>query len=512
MLNRRDFLAATGMAAAGAMTRRLIAQDIAAKQAASNTIAIDLGRELGSFPHYWENTAGSDRVAVGLREAWRQDLETVHRVAGIRSIRSHGLFNDEMGVCTGIEGHGLQLSFLYIDQVYDKMLEIGVRPFVELSFMPSPLASSGNTMFFYKGNVSPPLKWEYWAQLVQAYTAHCVKRYGIAEVSQWQFEVWNEPNINFWAGTQEQYFELYRQSAQAVKSVDRRLQVGGPSTAQMAWIPELIDYCVRGDVPIDFVTSHIYANDPQQNIFGKDSAYPFEQVMSRALRLTREHIQDSSRPDLPLLITEWSSQNPAFIAHAIKDCAGACQTMSYWTFDNVFEELGPQTQFINSQFGMIGQGGVARPSLHAFELLHRLGEIRLAAGEGPILATRRADGSHALLAWNLVPHKDRGFAEWFEDPLDAARAEIHGRPPLPLRLQLAGRDLPPVATVTTTDPLRGSALLTWEKMGRPQSPTQDQIQQLRTAAKLPEATSIPINSGELVLTLEPNAVVLIELG
>jgi xylan 1,4-beta-xylosidase len=194
-------------------------------------VAVDLDRTIGAFPHYWESVVGSDRTAVAFREQWQQDLVRARQLTGVRAVRCHGLFNDEMGVCNGIGPQGLDLSFLYVSQIYDKLLDLGVRPFVELSFMPTPLSTSRNTLFFYRGNVSPPRKMEYWGQLVQAFTRHCVGRYGLTEVSQWQFECWNEPNIDFWAGTQEEYFEFYRQTALAVKSVSRPSRLRLPVSA-----------------------------------------------------------------------------------------------------------------------------------------------------------------------------------------------------------------------------------------------------------------------------------------
>jgi xylan 1,4-beta-xylosidase len=511
-MDRRTFLAGAGMAVASSMTKNLFGLPRAPEgTGATKSVEIDLSRKTGPFPHYWENAVGSDRTAVGFREQWQQDLAQAHKLTGVKSVRCHGLFDDEMGVCTGIDPRGnLQLSFLYVSQIYDKMLELGVRPFVELSFMPTPLSTSRNTIFFYKGNVSPPKKMEYWGQLVKAFTEHCVKRYGIAEVSQWQFECWNEPNINFWAGTQTEYFELYRHTAIAVKSVDRRIQVGGPATAQVGWVPELIMYCANNNVPLDFVSTHIYASDPQENIFGKAHAYPYEQVMPRAIGQAREQIRSSTMPGLPLLITEWSSQNPAFIAQMIRDCAGLCETMSYWTFDNVFEEGGPVTQFFNG-FGLIGQGGVPRPSFHAFSFLHKLGESRLSTGDGPVLATRRADGSVAILVWNLGPHKGSGFSGFsIIDPIAAARREMDGAQ-LSLTLKLNGAGGLNMARVTTIDMLRGSPLPAWESMGKPQYPSVDEINKLKEAASMPKAEERPLASGELSLQLPASALALIEI-
>jgi xylan 1,4-beta-xylosidase len=510
-MNRRVFL---GTAGAAAMTAAAQSQP----GSKSQRVEVDLSRVTGPFPHYWENTVGSDRTAVAFRSQWQDDLRRVRQLTGMKSVRCHGLFCDEMGVVRAMREAGPEFSFLYIAEVFDKMLELGVRPFVELSFMPSRLASGTRTVFFYRGNITPPAKMEHWTQLVGAFTAQCVKRYGITEVSQWQFECWNEPNLPFfWAGTQEQYFDLYRNTAAAVKAVDRRIPVGGPSTAQVAWLPAFIEYCAAHDAPLDFVSTHIYADDPQQNIFGKANLWPLEQVMPKAFVQCREQIRSSRRPDLPLLITEWASQNPAFIAQMIRDCAGLVDTMSYWTFSNVFEEMGPVTQFFNSTFGMIGQRGVARPSLHAFTLLHRLGERKLFAGDGPILATRRADGSRAILVWNL-PSKLAaqgggipGVAGRAADPLAQARREMQGEP-LTLTLRFTNPGNPARASVTRVDMLRGSALPAWQEMGSPELPAAAEVQKLRQEAELPAAERRPVQKGELTIELPPSGLALIELN
>jgi xylan 1,4-beta-xylosidase len=362
MIDRRKFLAGTGMVAAGAISKRLYAQAGPPSRGADEVLTLDLGNAVGALSHYWETSFGSDRTVVGLRDQWRQDLIRVQRDTGMQSVRCHGLFDDEMGIAAAGAG---KLNFLYVDQIYDFMLDHGVNPFVELSFMPEAFASSGNRIFAYKGNTSPPKRWNDWREMVHAFTDHCVKRYGIAKVSDWKFEVWNEPNIAFWAGTQEEYFELYRQSVEAIKEVDPRLKVGGPSTAQLDWIPDLIHYCVQKGLPLDFVSSHVYPNDPQRHVFGRDNMYSFEQVIPRGVAQVKQQVESSAMPHLPVWITEWSSQNPAFIADTIKNCIGLAEAMSYWTFTNVFEEGGVPSGIFNSTFGLTDQWGIARPSLHA---------------------------------------------------------------------------------------------------------------------------------------------------
>jgi len=113
-------------------------------------------------------------------------------------------------------------------------LKNGVRPFVEISFMPKKLALRQDVHpFWYKQIVSPPKDYTKWDDLMRAFAQHLVDRYGVDEVAQWYFEVWNEPNIDFWTGDPKQatYFELHDHTARALKSVNSRLRVGGPATS-----------------------------------------------------------------------------------------------------------------------------------------------------------------------------------------------------------------------------------------------------------------------------------------
>jgi xylan 1,4-beta-xylosidase len=334
-------------------------------------------------------------------------------------------------------------------------------------------------------------------------------------VGGWKFEVWNEPNIGFWAGSQEEYFELYRQSALAIKSVDKRLQVGGPSTAQLDWIPELIQYCSRRNLPLDFVSSHVYPNDPQKHIFGKDNLYNFEQVIPRGVKQVKEQVESSVMPHLPVWITEWSSQNPAFIADTIKNCAGLVEAMSYWTFSNVFEEGGVPSGLFNNTFGLLDQWGIARPSLHAFSLLRKLGETQLHTGDGPVLATRHADGSLSVLVWNLIPAKDSSALANGNPEAAAAGASHSEGPEMTLTLRLSGLTGRKQVQVSRVGGAIGSAMPAWQAMNAPQYPTPDQIKQLRESAELPKPEILALAAGEpsrFTLTLPPNGVALLEFA
>lgn len=477
--------------------------------ASRHVISVRPTAEAGDLPHFWEECVGSDRAAVGLRQQWLSDLERTKRDVGVKSVRFHGLFNEEMGVWPA---GAKSPNFLYVDTVFDAMLERGIHPLVELSFMPVGLASGTQTAFFYRGNATPPKDMAQWGELVKALATHCIDRYGIEEVAKWNFEVWNEPNLRFfWSGTQQDYFELYKCSAKVLKSINARLRVGGPSTAQTAWIGDMIEFCSAQDVPLDFISTHIYPDDIQSKVFGEGFHYPFEEVIPRALEQVDAKIKTSKLPKLPLYITEWSSQNPAFIAHTMKGCRGLAEVMSYWTFDSVYEELGIAKSFLNNSFGLIGNRGVPRPSFYTFALLHKLGEKQVQCGGGPILATSRPDGSLAIMIWNLIPQTP-GVRSSSGDPAlqTSAQYSTLGKE-TEIVLRIEGEHRHRRGSLTRVDDLNGNFVRAYKEMGSPAYPTTEQIEDLKKKSEpKPEPVALS-RSEELTIVIPANGVALLEL-
>ncbi|MFZ1887477.1 MAG: hypothetical protein WAU33_05550 [Candidatus Binataceae bacterium] len=261
------------------------------------------------FGHFWEHTVGSGHAPLTLRADWQAQLLLSHKELGFEHVRFHALLSEEMEtlIC---EEDKLIDSFFITDQIMDFLLSIGIRPFVEFSFMPKALASGSTTAFRYQANVTPPKDYRQWAMLINKLAAHWVERYGVTEVRQWFFEVWNEPNLKaFWTGSQQDYFTLYRVTAEAVKNIDSLIKVGGPATAKNEWIPEFLDFCRTNKVPVDFVTTHHYPTDA----FGKIGANTEEQLEHAPRYIMRKDtakVRDQSR-GLPVYYTEWNvSSNP----------------------------------------------------------------------------------------------------------------------------------------------------------------------------------------------------------
>ena len=474
--------------------------------AASDAVTIDATAARHPFPHFWEKMFGSGRAILTLRESYRADLRSVKQITDFAHVRFHGIFNDEVGIY-GEDDQGRPVyNFSYIDQIYDGLMANGVRPFVEISFMPNKLAAANLLHpFWYKPNVSPPKDWNRWDDLVTAFTRHLVDRYGIDEVAQWYFEVWNEPNLDFWAGQpkQDTYWTLYDHTVLAIKKVNPRLRVGGPATAQAAWVDALIRHCADKHIPLDYVSTHVYANDTAQDVFGSQENIPRDRMVCRAVDKVHNQIKASSMPNLPLI---WSEYNASYknetevtdaiymgpwLADTIRQCDGLVDNMSYWSFSDVFEEQGVVKTPFYGGYGLVAEDGIPKPAFNAFQLLHKLGEERIQLDSDFALLTQRKDGTLVLAVWNYAAPDQPGSPR---------------RITLRLKGTTAGR-----ALVSRLDRDHGDFHPAYEKMGAPRYPSQKQIQELRKSAELPVPEGFPIKHGELSLTLPAHGLAVIEL-
>ena len=471
------------------------------------TINIDAQAAAKPFPHFWERMFGSGRAILSLRESYREDLRAVKKVADFHYVRFHAIFHDEVGVYNEDEHGNPEYNFAYVDQIYDGLLKNGVRPFVEISFMPKKLAFNPDALhpFWYKQNVSPPKSMERWDDLIRHFAQHLVERYGIDEVAQWYFEVWNEPNIDFWNGIprDKSYFDLYAHTARDLKEVNSRLRVGGPATAAAHWIPEFLKYAADNHVPVDFVSTHGYADDTVEDMLGSNEDIPMDERVCRAVAKVRGEIKSSAMPNLPLFWTEWNVQGmresrdttfvgPA-VANTVRQCDGLSEMMSFWTFSDVFEEGGPIPKPFIGEFGLRAEGGINKPSYYAWGLLHELGNERISNEAKDAIVTKTSDGGLAIVVWNLVDPDQHGETR-------TVRLNFsHVAPNARVRIE-------------RVDEEHGNVLKRYEAMGSPQGPTPAQVEQLNRETALPAPEETKLQGGALELKLTPNALVLVKVS
>lgn len=382
------------------------------------TIQIDCSRLAGPLNTQFKTCIGAGRANEGLRADWQQQLAMTQRDCGFRYIRMHGLLTDDMGVY-GYDGDGnVHYNFQYIDVLYDYILSLGMKPFVELGFMPKALASGDKTIFWWEGNVTPPNDYERWAELIRQLVLHLTERYGANEVKSWYFEVWNEPNLDgFWAGSQDEYFKLYQYTAQTIKQINPDYRVGGPATAGAAWVPETITFCNKNKVPIDFISTHTYGvKHGYLDEFGTSGTILNKEKWSVSgdVRNSRKQIAESAMPNLELHYTEWSSSytpadpihdsyhQAAYILQKLKESGNAPNSMSYWVFTDIFEEAGPRYTPFHGGFGLLNLQGIKKPAYFAYEFLNQLGETELANSDSSSWACKDATGNVQLLVWDFT--------------------------------------------------------------------------------------------------------------
>jgi xylan 1,4-beta-xylosidase len=469
-------------------------------------ITLDGNAPAHLFPHFWEEMFGSGRAILSLRESYRDDLRQVEKITGFEYVRFHAILHDEVGVYSEDPKGRPSYNFSYVDQIYDGLLANQVKPFVEISFMPNDLAARHILhAFWYKQNVSPPKDWGKWDDLVAAFVTHLVDRYGLEEVSTWYFEVWNEPNIDFWAGEpkQETYWQLYDHTVRAVKKVNLRLRVGGPATAAAAWVDAFIKHCVDNNVPLDFVSTHVYGNDSAKDVFGTDESIPREKMVCRAAKKVHDQIQASSMPKLPLIMSEYnasyknetditdSTYMGPWLADTIRQCDGLVDILAYWTFSDVFEEQGVVKTPFYGGYGLIAAGGIPKPAFNAFELLHHLGDQRLTVDSDSALLTRTNDGSFILAVWSYAQPQGGSSSKSLTIKLKNIEAQW--------------------VTVWQLDADHGNVLRAYTNLGSPRYPTPTALRELRRAAELPEPKSYEVRNNELSLDVPETSLILLEL-
>lgn len=390
----------------------------AQNQNVNRQLSLDFLKEKGTHSRMFAECIGAGRANEGLRADWQEQLKFIKQQIDFKYIRMHGLLTDDMGVYFEDKSGNPVYNWQYIDKLFDLLLSIKIKPFVEFGFMPNALASGPNTIFWWKGNVTPPKDYNKWSDLITNLVLHFKERYGEKEVRTWYFEVWNEPNLKqFFTGDQSEYFKLYTITAKAIKAVSKEYRVGGPATAGSAWIPELISYCSTNKVPLDFISTHTYgvksgSVDPDGTKGTVLSQDP--EAVSKDIVRSRGQIESSAMPGLELHYTEWSSSytprdpihdsyhQAAYILNTIK-CAGPAPTsMSYWVFTDIFEEHGPRATPFHGGFGLLNYQGIKKPAFYSYQFLSRLGDMELVNNDAASWACKDKKGNVQILFWDIT--------------------------------------------------------------------------------------------------------------
>ena len=455
---------------------------------------------------------GTGRLGLALHREYQEQLAAVQALCGFQHIRGHGLFHDDVGILQSwpdSEGRTVdRYCFTYLDRIIDGWMEQGLRPFLELGFMPGALASSEQTLFYWKAHTVPPRDEERWVKLVQATLRHLVSRYGREEVQSWPVEVWNEPNLpGFWEHADKaKYLRLYEVTAPAVKEVLPEMKVGGPAICggdgSLDWVRDFLTFCRDRKLPVDFVTRHAYMGKTPEH----KGRYLYHEMcaaeeMADEMRRTREVIDSFEEyRGMPMHITEFNTsynpfcpihdtnRNAAIIASVLSRLGEVAASYSYWTFGDVFEEQGIPPRVFHGGFGLMANGCIPKPTLWTFAFFNGLKGECVHRDDFSVVM-RREDGSHEAVLWN-----------------DGAEALD-----VSLTLPAAGGT---VCVTETVDDETCNPLKAWHDLGKPSSLTREQLNLLRACAQ-PRIATLPLmaESGAVSISmkLKPGAVVRLQV-
>ena len=481
---RRDLLAAAAILP-------LASRPAGAAQAGSPSrrIELDLARAQRPLDRFFNDCVGSDYPGTLSRPDTLAQLKTAVDELGFRRLRFHAIFHDVLKTVSRNAQGGLEFDFDGVDKLYDALLARRIRPLVELGFTPKALATSDSKIFWWAGNTSHP-KPDEWVALVDAFVRHLLRRYGADEVRQWQFEVWNEPNLaGFWENADQQaYFDLYTRTAKTIKAIDAHLAVGGPSTAGAAWVPEFLAHAKATATPVDFITAHAYGVDAGfLDEFGVEDRQlsPSPDAIVGDVRRVRAEIEASHLPGLPLYFTEWStSYNPRdkvhdsymsapYVLTKLRQSQGLAQSMSYWTFSDLFEEPGPPDAAFHGGFGMMTRDGIRKPVWFAYKYLAALRGREVPVSDPFCWAAADAGGLQAVIWDWRSPDQKVSNRSFFGKPrpsreLPPASVSLQGLAPGRYRLSL-----------NRTGYLVNDAQTAYLQMGEPKDLDAGQLQRLQ---------------------------------
>ena len=514
-----------------------------------------INESLPRIPHkkHWQFCVGSPHALMALRTDYTEQLRFIHDTLGIQRVRFHGIFCDDMrtfndlSMQTPVPGAEAftEYNFNAFGVAYDNVLSAGMKPLVELSFMPEKLAlkEEGRPLkggFFYKPNIVPPKDYDAWRDYLQAFLRFLIRRYGQEEIRTWFFEVWNEPDLPFvfWNGTRDEYFRLYEESARAIKAVDDKIQVGGPATSGSKWIRSFLEFCRKNQVPVDFVTTHQYAGDPLGGVEdqgdeegqagGAGSWAEHMRKAGEALKdveektflagyraVTPDKSETTDIPDdlfrrnvvkaqaqaegLPLYYTEWN-ENAIFSAYTndtrkvaaydVKMALAVADHVSgssIWCFSDIFEELHPFPQEFHGGFGMLTQHGIPKPVYHAMKLLADAPDTRIDLGPEAFDAEVGAAAFEGSGETHVILFRQK------MKQLDLPKEEAV--------IRLACPKAPASVTLRRIDDTHGNPLKLWEEMGSPEVLSRAEIQDLKARSAV-EPESWPFTWDRGVLTLK----------
>ena len=489
----------------------------------------------------------------GLREDVLNQLGEMQKDVGFEYIRFHGIFSDELLLYNEKDNGEIYYNFNHIDTLFDSLLRIGLKPFLELGFMPSQLASTDKTIFWWKSNISPPKSMDLWINMIDTFIRHIINRYGIDEVLTWYFEFWNEPELEgvFWDGTINSFYDFFKETYFSIKRVDKRLRVGGFGTLNFIiskeWLRDFAALAKLDGIVLDFFTFHIYqvffkGSEAENRVSEKnlcsilESNFEYSRASNIGVSLGGPDFVNESIKGLIELadelnfskdeyfITEWNSNTDSrdlvhdtcfmatFIVKNVLENSEYVKGMGFWTATDIHEEFRLEQPLFHGGFGLITVNGIKKAAYHGFSFLKCLGDELIIKSEDFIVTKRGQD--YQILLYNYIHYNDLYSQFDYSQISNTNRYDVfQDAASKRIKILLKGVSGRFQLEQQRVNRRYGSSFDSWVSMGAPKELSKNGLSYLKSASKPNYKTWQVLSNRELPIDtiLEPHEIQLITL-
>ena len=454
----------------------------------------------GAVPHFWSRCVGTGGAQLCLDANWKAHAKIAVTEAGFQAFRGHRILTASNPITWSGSGTPTY-NWTTFDQIYGFLVDtLHTVPVMELSSMPTPLQTSGEW--------SPPKDYSVWQDMINKLVAHCISKWGAAQVRTWIFEVWNEYDYSgFWSnGTEQNYYQLYKAAVAGAKAADSLVQVVGPATTGSYKLQAFVDYCKSNNIKYDGLSNHCY---------GQQGTSQSDPVSISSDNRTRSGVIKGTGKKLFSLNTEFNSSysgqggntsafcysmdshvNAPFVTKCVKlilddglnNANQIPDVLSYWAVSDVFDEgswyASHSTTLFGEVFGLINQQGIRKATFNAYKMLNMMGTTRLQM-TGGTTNNGNDDGGDGFATVNDDSTQVAVMCYDFFKNLGAARGNDF--------VNLTVNNLPMRhGTITVNhyrvDSLHSNAYSAWLSLGKPASTNMSAMDQIRTASNLAELT------------------------
>lgn len=482
----------------------------------SKNISVDLNNSLGVIKNNWKNLMTIGKAKEGLLDAIQKQIKEIQKDIGYKYIRFHGIFDDEMMIYQEDKDGNVQFNFNYVNSLFDFLLSVNLKPFIELSFMPKDLARDKNHTLFYRESItSVPKSYKYWAFMVNELVVNCIERYGVEEVKSWYFEVWNEPDIGgFWSGSEEDYYNLYEISYKVIKDISKDIKVGGPAIASITikrtkWLERYIKYSIDNKCIPDFISFHTYPNEVfniNDNFTHKKGLITDSNInyLSNIIDIVKNKLNEFNLDNIEIYLTEWNSTiscrdltndtlyKGSYIFKNILENIDKINSFGYWALSDYVEEFKIDKNRFHGGLGLITNNGIKKSAYYSFKLLNELEGSIVDRGEGYFVS--KSNNQYKVFLYNYC-HFDKIYSMSDVSNIDIGnRYNVFIDKDIDIEIKLTNFSLTGKYNLYIKELTRkdGSSFDTWVEMGHPMLITKEDIEYINSKS-IPSIKKLHVN-------------------